>query len=77
MGVDCGCNAAKRRDAGGLERAHWQMVMVIFFPLLDLLWIASIISISTFRPFAEFLTLNAEEGAQIITAIIGLAIWIP
>ena len=55
----------------------WQMVVVIVFPFLDLLWIASIISLSNGRPFAEFLTLDAREGAQIITALIGAAIWIP
>jgi hypothetical protein len=55
----------------------WQLIAVIVFPVIDLLWVASIISLANGKPFAEFLTLDAKEGGQIIAGMIGAAIWIP
>jgi hypothetical protein len=55
----------------------WQMIAVICMPIVDLLWVAFMISLASGRPFTEFLTLEAKEGAQIIAAVIGALIWIP
>jgi hypothetical protein len=55
----------------------WQMIAVICMPIVDLLWVAFMISLASGRPFTEFLTLEAKEGGQIIAAVIGALIWIP
>jgi hypothetical protein len=55
----------------------WQMIFVICMPLVDLLWIASIIALTLQKPVSEFMTLEAKEGGQILAGVIGAAIWIP
>jgi Protein of unknown function (DUF2569)/GYF domain 2 len=54
-----------------------QMVCAIFLPIVDLLWLASIFSVSLNRPISEFLTIEPREGGQMIAGAIGAAIWIP
>ncbi|MBR0847106.1 DUF2569 family protein [Bradyrhizobium diazoefficiens] len=54
-----------------------QMACAILLPLVDLFWIASIISISLNRPIGEFLSIEPREGGQMIAGAIGAAIWIP
>jgi threonine/homoserine efflux transporter RhtA len=46
-------------------------------PLVDRVWIALIFAQLTNKPISEFLTLEAKEGAQMLAAVIGAAIWIP
>jgi hypothetical protein len=55
----------------------WQMIAVICMPIADLLWVAFMISLASGRPFADFLTLEAKEGGQIVAAVIGALIRIP
>jgi hypothetical protein len=54
-----------------------QIIIVILFPLADLLWVAFTISLATARPISDFLTLEPKEGGQIIAGVIGAIIWIP
>ena len=53
-----------------------QMVCAIFFPLVDLLWVAAIFSVSLDRPMSAFLTIEPVEGARMILGAIAAAIWI-
>ena len=55
----------------------WQTIFVIMMPLVDRVWIAVIFAPITNKPISEFLTLEAKEGAQMLAAVIGAAIWIP
>lgn len=54
-----------------------QMAVAIFLPIVDLLWIASIFSISLNRPISEFLSFEPRDAGQMIAGAIGAAIWIP
>ncbi len=55
----------------------WQMIAVILLPLIDLLWVASMISLVTNEPISKYLTMDPKEGARLFAAVIGAAIWIP
>jgi hypothetical protein len=55
----------------------WQMIFVICMPLIDLLWVASMIALATARPIGDFLTIDPKEGGQIVAGVIGALIWIP
>ncbi|KRR14510.1 hypothetical protein CQ12_33265 [Bradyrhizobium jicamae] len=53
-----------------------QMVCVIFFPVVDLFWAATIFSVSLDQPMSKFLTVEPLEGGKmVVTAIVSL-IWI-
>jgi hypothetical protein len=53
-----------------------QMVCVIFFPVVDLFWVATIFSVSLDQPMSKFLTVEPREaGKMLVTAIVSL-IWI-
>ena len=54
-----------------------QMACATLLPIVDLFWIASILSISLNRPLSEFLTFEPRDGRQVIVGAIGAAIWIP
>jgi Protein of unknown function (DUF2569) len=53
------------------------MVFVIFMPIIDLLLIASVISLATSQPIANLLTIEPKEGGQMIAGAISALIWIP
>ena len=55
----------------------WQTIFVIVMPLVDLVWLASMFAFATNKPISEFLTLEAKEGARMLAAVVGAAIWIP
>ena len=55
----------------------WQMLAVILVPLIDLFWVASMIGLATGQPVSNYLTLDPNDGRQIVAGIIGAAIWIP
>jgi hypothetical protein len=55
----------------------WQMIGVIFLPLIDLLWVASMIAFAMNVPVSKYLSIEPKEGGQIVAGIIGAAIWIP
>ena len=55
----------------------WQMIFVIVMPLVDLVWIASILALATNKPMSDLLTFDAKDGGQIFAGVIGAAIWIP
>ena len=44
----------------------WQMIFVICLPLVNLLWVASIISLATSTSFSEHLTIEPKEGARMV-----------
>jgi hypothetical protein len=54
----------------------WQMIFVICLPLVDLLSVASIISLATNTPFSKYLTVGPQEGARMIAGLIVSMIWI-
>ena len=54
-----------------------QMLCAIFLPLVDLFWVASIVSVSLNRPMTDFLTFEPRDGEQMVAGAIGAAIWIP
>lgn len=54
-----------------------QMIFVICMPLLDLLWVASMIAFALNSPISEHLKIEPKEGGQMIAGAIGAAIWIP
>jgi hypothetical protein len=53
-----------------------QMICAIMLPIMDLIWVASIFSVSLNRPISEFLTIEPKDGGQVIAGAIGAAIWI-
>jgi hypothetical protein len=53
------------------------MLAVILVPLIDLFWVASMIGLATGQPVSNYLTLDPNDGRQIVAGIIGAAIWIP
>jgi hypothetical protein len=55
----------------------WQMVFVIFMPIVDLLLIASVISLATSQPIGNLLTIEPKVVGQMIAGGIGALIWIP
>jgi len=55
----------------------WQMIFVVCMPLLDLLWVASMIALAMNSPISEYLKIEPKEGGQMIAGAIGAAIWIP
>jgi hypothetical protein len=54
----------------------WQMIVLICAPIADLLWVALMIARASGQPFADFLTLDAKDGGQIIVTLIAASIWI-
>lgn len=55
----------------------FQMLAVIFTPLIDLFWVAGMMALAVNQPISNYLTLEAKEGGAIIAGMIGAAIWIP
>jgi uncharacterized protein DUF2569/uncharacterized protein DUF4339 len=55
----------------------WQTFFSIVVPLVDLVWIASMFSLATDRPIAEFLIVETNEGMRMFASVVGAAIWIP
>jgi hypothetical protein len=55
----------------------WQMIFVVCMPLLDLVWVGSMIALAMDRPISEYLKIEPKEGGQMIVGAIGAAIWIP
>jgi hypothetical protein len=53
-----------------------QMVCAIFFPVVDLLWVAAVFSASLDRPISAFLAIQPLEGGRIIVGTISATIWI-
>jgi hypothetical protein len=53
-----------------------QLIGVICLPLVDLLWIASMVSLATGQPFSDYLTIEPKEGVQMIAGAIGALIWL-
>ncbi len=53
-----------------------QMVCAIFFPVVDLLWVAAVFSSSLDRPISAFLTIEPLEGARMMVGAIVATIWI-
>lgn len=54
----------------------WQMIFAICLPLVDLLWVALIISLATNTPFSAYLAIEPKEGARMIAGLIVSMIWI-
>ena len=53
-----------------------QMVCAIFFPVVDLLWVAAVFSTSLDRPISAFLMIEPLEGARMTVGAIVATIWI-
>jgi hypothetical protein len=54
-----------------------QMILAILRPVVDLVLIASIFSVSLNRPMSDFFTIEPKEGGQMVAAAIAAALWIP
>ncbi|KRR25894.1 hypothetical protein CQ14_32950 [Bradyrhizobium lablabi] len=53
-----------------------QMVCAIFFPIVDLFWVATIFSVSLDQPMSKFLTVEPLEAGKMLVTAIASAIWI-
>lgn len=54
-----------------------EILCALALPFVDLLFVASIISLSLNKPLSEFLTLEPREVGQMVAGAIGALIWIP
>jgi hypothetical protein len=54
----------------------YQWMILIFMPLVDMVWVGLTLSLYTGRSFGEIAKYDPETVAQSIAAVIGAAIWI-
>ena len=54
-----------------------QYVAVICSPFVANLWVGMTLALATGKSVAEFMSMDAKDGRQILTTVVGAAIWIP
>jgi hypothetical protein len=54
----------------------YEWIVLIFLPIVDIVWGGFTLSIATGRPFSELAKFGSEELAQSLGAAVGAAIWI-